>query len=181
MCAISGSIFFCGGIPDEIILHNRLPLANRPDETAADGESQQACGSGTKYFRDSGAAGEDDKGQRSRHFKQAGIGADRYFAGENRLPPELLAPAGGEFRQAVWKNSLKSLTRRLSPYGELQNEWRRMNRKTMSAQAVGETVGAQSDSVIIPCHRVVVGRAAATGYAGGIEKNGGCLRMKVWM
>ena len=56
-----------------------------------------------------------------------------------------------------------------------------MNRKTMSAQAVGGAVGHNPISVIIPCHRVVGAGGSLTGYAGGIEKNGGCLRMKVWM
>ena len=45
-----------------------------------------------------------------------------------------------------------------------------MNKKTMSAQAVGNAVGHNPISIIIPCHRVVGKNGNLTGYAGGIDK-----------
>lgn len=42
----------------------------------------------------------------------------------------------------------------------------KMNKKTMSAQAVG----LNPVSIIIPCHRVVGAGGSLTGYSGGIEK-----------
>ena len=48
----------------------------------------------------------------------------------------------------------------------------------MSAQAVGGTVGHNSISLIIPCHRVVGTRGSLTGYAGGIDKKVRLLQME---
>lgn len=50
----------------------------------------------------------------------------------------------------------------------------KMNKKTMSAQAVGGAVGLNPVSIIIPCHRVVGAGGSLTGYSGGIEK-------KIWL
>lgn len=50
----------------------------------------------------------------------------------------------------------------------------RMNRVTMSAQAVGGAVGHNPISIIIPCHRVVGTTGSLTGYAGGVDK-------KIWL
>ena len=46
----------------------------------------------------------------------------------------------------------------------------RMNKKSMSSQAVGGAVGHNPISIIIPCHRVVGSNGSLTGYAGGIDK-----------
>lgn len=40
----------------------------------------------------------------------------------------------------------------------------------MSAQAVGNAVGHNPISIIIPCHRVIGKNGDLTGYAGGIDK-----------
>lgn len=39
----------------------------------------------------------------------------------------------------------------------------------MSAQAVGQAVGNNPISIIIPCHRVVGSDGNLTGYAGGLD------------
>lgn len=44
----------------------------------------------------------------------------------------------------------------------------KMNRMSMSSQAVGGAVGHNPISIIIPCHRVVGSNGSLTGYAGGI-------------
>jgi len=41
---------------------------------------------------------------------------------------------------------------------------------SMSAQAVGNAVGRNPISIIIPCHRVIGANGTLTGYAGGIER-----------
>ena len=45
----------------------------------------------------------------------------------------------------------------------------RLNRKTMSSQAVGGAVGRNPISIIIPCHRVVGSNGSLTGYSGGLS------------
>ena len=42
--------------------------------------------------------------------------------------------------------------------------------KRMSAQAVGQAVGNNPVSIIIPCHRVIGSDGTLTGYAGGLER-----------
>ena len=45
-----------------------------------------------------------------------------------------------------------------------------MGLEKMSAQAVGDAVGHNEISIIIPCHRVVGTNGSLTGYAGGIDR-----------
>ena len=40
----------------------------------------------------------------------------------------------------------------------------------MSAQAVGDAVGHNPVSLIVPCHRVVGANGKLTGYAGGLDR-----------
>lgn len=97
---------------------------------------------------------------------------DCYFKGEkpniNRLS---LKPHGSEFRQAVWKILCEIPYGQVTTYGKIANEVaKRMNKEKMSAQAVGNAVGHNPISIIIPCHRVVGTNGSLTGYAGGIDK-----------
>ncbi len=92
---------------------------------------------------------------------------DRYFAGEKPDISELpLAPAGNEFRQAVWKILCEIPYGQTTTYGEIAKQLG----KPKSAQAVGGAVGHNPISIIIPCHRVVGKNGSLTGYAGGIDK-----------
>jgi methylated-DNA-[protein]-cysteine S-methyltransferase len=93
-----------------------------------------------------------------------------YFAGKKPDISELpLSPIGGDFRQSVW-NILREI-----PYGEVITYGNiakkmavKLNKKSMSSQAVGGAVGHNPISIIIPCHRVVGSTGSLTGYAGGI-------------
>ncbi len=48
----------------------------------------------------------------------------------------------------------------------------------MSAQAVGNAVGRNEISIIVPCHRVVGTNGSLTGYAGGIAKKIELLKLE---
>lgn len=97
---------------------------------------------------------------------------NRYFSGEKPLPCELpLAPVGSEFRQCVWKILCEIPYGEVTTYGQIAREAaRRLGRPSMSGQAVGNAVGHNPISIIIPCHRVVGANGSLTGYAGGISK-----------
>ncbi len=105
---------------------------------------------------------------------------DRYFAGQKPLPQELpLAPEGSDFRKAVWKILCNI------PYGEVMTYGRiakiiaeQKGLSSMSAQAVGNAVGHNPISIIIPCHRVIGTNGSLTGYAGGIEKKKKLLQLE---
>lgn len=97
---------------------------------------------------------------------------DAYFNGEQPAISKLpLAPIGGEFRKAVWDILREIPYGQCTTYGEIAKKMAvKMNRKTMSSQAVGGAVGHNPISIIIPCHRVVGASGSLTGYAGGIDK-----------
>ena len=48
----------------------------------------------------------------------------------------------------------------------------------MSSQAVGNAVGRNPISIIIPCHRVVGKNGSLTGYAGGVDKKAMLLKLE---
>ena len=104
---------------------------------------------------------------------------DIYFAGKEPefLPP--LAPEGSEFQKKVWKILLMIPYGKTMTYGEIGRKVAEMSgKKTMSAQAVGGAVGHNPISILIPCHRVVGTNGSLTGYAGGIEKKIGLLKLE---
>ena len=96
---------------------------------------------------------------------------DAYFAGKKPAIAKLpLAPAGGVFRQEVWKLLCEIPYGNVTTYGEIAAKIaQKMGRAAMSAQAVGGAVAHNPISVIIPCHRVIGTNGSLTGYAGGID------------
>lgn len=75
------------------------------------------------------------------------------------------------FQQTVWQ-ILSTI-----PYGETRTykdiameTARRLGRPHMAAQAVGNAIGHNPISILIPCHRIVGSNGSLTGYAGGISR-----------
>ena len=97
---------------------------------------------------------------------------DQYFAGKNpdinSLP---LKAVGTPFQQDVW-NRLRSIPYGCTvTYGQLAAQIAAdQGIDRMSAQAVGQAVGANPISIIIPCHRVIGANGKLVGYAGGLDK-----------
>ncbi|MGM9605615.1 MAG: methylated-DNA--[protein]-cysteine S-methyltransferase [Faecousia sp.] len=97
---------------------------------------------------------------------------DRYFAGKRPEIAELpLNPKGSEFRREVWDILCRIPYGGTATYAAIAAQIAK-NRGVphMSAQAVGNAVGHNPISIIIPCHRVVGSRGQLTGYAGGLER-----------
>ena len=95
---------------------------------------------------------------------------DQYFAGNRPAISELpLAPAGGEFRQEVWSILCGIPYGEVVTYGDIAKKMAvKMQKESMSSQAVGGAVGHNPISIVIPCHRVVGSNGSLTGYAGGV-------------
>lgn len=105
-------------------------------------------------------------------FHKTKIWLDKYFQQEQPKIEELsLKPRGSAFRQNVWKILCDIPYGQTTTYGEIAKKVAKiMQKEKMSAQAVGNAVGHNPISIIIPCHRVVGTNGNLTGYAGGIDK-----------
>lgn len=97
-----------------------------------------------------------------------------YLAG-NRTDFDLpLDPTGTELQRAVW-DRLREIPRgQVTTYGTLATAVGHPR----AAQAVGQAVGRNPLSVVVPCHRVVAADGSLTGYAGGLEAKRFLLRLE---
>lgn len=104
---------------------------------------------------------------------------DIYF--HNKIPdftPPLLLN-GTDFRMTVWKMLLDIPYGETVSYGDIARTIAKQRGiEKMSAQAVGNAVGHNPISIIVPCHRVVGSKGSLTGYGGGIERKKELLRME---
>lgn len=97
-------------------------------------------------------------------FQKTAAWLKSYFAGSPLPVPPPLAPRGSEFRRSVWKRLLEI------PYGQTVTYRDLAEELGSSPRAVGNAVGHNPISILIPCHRVVGADGSLTGYAGGIGK-----------
>lgn len=88
-----------------------------------------------------------------------------YFAGKRDSFDIPLLMAGTDFQKSVWRALLDI------PYGEMVSYMDIANRidNPKGVRAVSQAIGSNLLAILIPCHRVVGGNGALTGYAGGIE------------
>lgn len=110
-------------------------------------------------------------------FARAGNWLDDYFRGIDRQPDFPIHPTGTPFQQQVW-NILQDIPwGTLRTYGDIARQMASVcGKPAMSAQAVGQAVGKNPISILIPCHRCVGAGGALTGYAAGLEKKKWLLR-----
>ena len=98
---------------------------------------------------------------------------DTYFGGSipDFLPP--LNPAGTPFRHKVWKQLLTIPYGATTSYGAIAQAI-----GCRSARAIGNAVGHNPVSIIIPCHRVVGTDGSLTGYAGNLDRKSYLLNLE---
>ena len=122
---------------------------------------------GGRHFPDLSAAAE----RALPVFRETETWLGRYFRGEapGALPP--LCPGGTPFQRAVWDLLLTIPYGETTTYGALARELaRRRGIPRMAAQAVGQAVGRNPISILIPCHRVLGAGGSLTGYGGGLDR-----------
>lgn len=108
-------------------------------------------------------------------LRQTSLWLDGYFRGEDVPASVPLAPAGTVFQQQIWRILLTIPYGQTRSYGSIAREAAAgLGKEKMSAQAVGQAVGRNPISILIPCHRVVGSNGNLTGYAGGLDK-------KIWL
>jgi len=108
-------------------------------------------------------------------FQAAKTWLDGYFSGKLEPLSVPLCPEGTPFQKQVWQLLLAIPYGQSRSYGSLARELAQLlGKEKMSAQAVGQAVGSNPISIIIPCHRVVGAKGQLTGYASGLDK-------KIWL
>ncbi len=89
-----------------------------------------------------------------------------YLTGEREDFDLPLDPAGTGKQKKVWEILRRIPAGSVTTYGAIARELG----KPKAAQAVGQAVGHNPLSMIVPCHRVVGADGSMTGYAGGLER-----------
>ena len=96
-----------------------------------------------------------------------------YLDGDLRALDDIAVDAGGtEFQRTVWSALRRIPAGSTRTYGQLAAS---IGRPTAS-RAVGLANGSNPVAIVIPCHRVIGGNAALTGYAGGLPRKRWLLR-----
>jgi len=115
-------------------------------------EGRSAVRPAPAWQRDDGAW------QEARHQLSA------YFAGQLTAFDLALRPAGTPFQQEVW-HALRAI-----PYGETRSygQLAAALGRPAAVRAVGRANGSNPLPIVIPCHRVIGGNGALTGYGGGL-------------
>lgn len=95
---------------------------------------------------------------------------DLYFSGEKSLISPPLRFEGTPFQEEVWRALIKIPYGELKTYGDLAKDLAKVRgKRVMSSQAVGQAVGQNPISLIIPCHRVIGANDRLIGYSGGLS------------
>ena len=100
---------------------------------------------------------------------------NEYFSGADPAIDHIpLRPTGTPFQQKVWQILRTIPYGHTITYGQIATT---LGIGPMGAQAVGNAVGKNPISIMIPCHRVV-GAKGLTGYAGGLQRKAFLLQLE---
>ena len=99
---------------------------------------------------------------------------DDYLAGRREAFELPIAATGDAFQQAVWAMLREIPYGQTTSYGELAE---RLGDRGL-ARRVGQGVGRNPLSILVPCHRVVGANGSLTGYAGGLERKRRLLELE---
>ena len=129
---------------------------------------------GQKYPPAADAIGDVVSFEEDRLLAQAATEMRDYLAGERDSFDVPIAPQGDEFSQRVWQILLRIPYGETVTYGAIADE---LGSKGLS-QRVGQSVGHNPLSVIVPCHRVLGADGSLTGYAGGLDRKRALLALE---
>ena len=99
-------------------------------------------------------------------FARAAAELADYLAGRRTSFDLPTATAGDDFQERVWEMLADIPYGETTTYGALAA---RLGDPAL-AQRVGQAVGHNPLSIVVPCHRVVGANGRLTGYAGGLER-----------
>jgi methylated-DNA-[protein]-cysteine S-methyltransferase len=107
-------------------------------------------------------------------LRAAGEQLAEYLAGTRQAFDLPLAARGDEFQERVWALIRDIPYGRTRSYGDLAQQLG----DGVLPQEVGQAVGRNPLSVIVPCHRVVGRHGQLTGYAGGLQRKRFLLQLE---
>jgi methylated-DNA-[protein]-cysteine S-methyltransferase len=96
----------------------------------------------------------------------AAVQLNDYLDGKSTTFDLPIATHGDEFQESVWAMLKEIPFGGTTTYGELAE---RLGNKAL-AQRVGQAVGRNPLSIVVPCHRVVGADGKLTGFAGGLAR-----------
>ena len=99
-------------------------------------------------------------------FAEVAAQLDDFLAGRRTSFDLPVALSGDDFQRSVWAMLTEIPYGSTTTYGALAE---RLGDRAL-AQAVGQAVGHNPVSIIVPCHRVVGKNGRLTGYAGGLRR-----------
>lgn len=112
-------------------------------------------------------------------FDEVSRWLDIYFTGNNPGEIPAVRMNGTPFQLEVWQILQAVPYGKLITYREIAELIAKKRGITkMSARAVGNAVGRNPVSILVPCHRVVGSSGKMTGYAGGIERKVKLLKLE---
>lgn len=112
-------------------------------------------------------------------FDEVSRWLDIYFTGNNPGEIPAVRMNGTPFQLEVWQILQAVPYGKLITYREIAELIAKKRGITkMSARAVGNAVGRNPISILVPCHRVVGSDGKMTGYAGGIERKVKLLKLE---
>ncbi|WP_203623605.1 MULTISPECIES: methylated-DNA--[protein]-cysteine S-methyltransferase [unclassified Lacticaseibacillus] len=102
---------------------------------------------------------------------KTGLWLQDYFDGDRPDPKALpLQLTGTTFRQTVSRALLTVPYGEVTTYGALAAQVGETLGRPTSPRAIGNAVGHNPISIVVPCHRVVGKHGELVGYAGGIDR-----------
>ncbi len=112
-------------------------------------------------------------------FEETCSWLDIYFSGKDPGPYPKLLVRGTPFQKEVCDLMLTIPYGATSTYGALAKILsERHGIPRMASQAVGQAVGRNPISIIIPCHRVIGQGGNLTGYGGGLPRKSALLQLE---
>lgn len=99
---------------------------------------------------------------------------DAYFAGHLRRFTVPIDLRGTDFQRLVWEILLDIPYGKTLSYGQVACVAGRCN----GPRAVGQAIGRNLISIIVPCHRVIGSNGGLTGYGGGLPRKRALLKLE---
>ena len=121
------------------------------------------------YLREHNTAEEEEPTEEyaaAQLLSRAEVELSEYFERKRTSFTLPLDPEGTDFQLIVWEHLKTVPAGYTTTYGDIS----RAVGPGAPAQAVGQAVGRNKISIMIPCHRVIGADGSLTGYAGGVER-----------